>query len=113
MVNKRVWSLAEYSDSEKMAEKLKDYSWTLCTGFKMGDYAFVNDSFSEDGAAEYAVVNLKTMRQIESITFGWCSYYDTLKYIEEAVMGRMDGVMSSPVNPSAFSHGKASCRLCA
>lgn len=41
---------------------------------------FLNDSFSEDGAQEYAVV--RNGRQIESITFSWCSRAEAHNHID-------------------------------
>ena len=38
-------------------------TWTRCTGFSLQGLLFLNDSFSEDGAQEYAVV--RDGRQLE------------------------------------------------
>jgi hypothetical protein len=62
----------------ELARKLTAYSWTLCSGFRLGSFVFLNDSFSEDGAQEYAVFEAapnddETNTQIESVTFGWMS----------------------------------------
>lgn len=59
-----------------LADKLSRYSWTLCTGFRLGDLLFLNDATSADGAQEYAVLRATpnadgTHTQIESITCSW------------------------------------------
>ena len=88
--NKRCWCVGEVATPEELADKLTNYTWTLCTGFKIGNYAFLNDSFSEDGAQEYGVINLQTGRQIESITFSWCNYNKALQYIYSILEGHFD-----------------------
>lgn len=50
----------------ELVENLTEHTWTLCTGFSLQGLLFLNDSFSEDGAQEYAVV--RDGRQIESLT---------------------------------------------
>jgi hypothetical protein len=74
----------------ELALKLVDHNWTLCTAFRLGDdLLFLNDSTSEDGASEWAVV--RGGRQIESITFGWCSYSQALDYITRLLAGTLGG----------------------
>lgn len=52
----------EVTDIAALAESLTQYTWTLCTAFKLvvspgaEPLFFLNDSFSENGAQEYAVV---------------------------------------------------------
>ncbi len=56
---KRVWSVSEVESAEKLAEMLTEHTWTLCAGFVVvghPEYLFLNDSFSEDGAGEFAVI---------------------------------------------------------
>lgn len=55
----------------ELVENLTEHTWTLCTGFSLQGLLFLNDSFSEDGAQEYAVV--RDGRQIESLTVSWMS----------------------------------------
>ena len=55
----------------QLVDDFKKYTWTLCTGFSLQGFLFLNDSFSEDGAQEYAVV--RDGQQIESITVSWMS----------------------------------------
>jgi hypothetical protein len=74
----RVFKVGEVvTDVARLAESLTQHTWTLCTGFQLitgpdtPPLLFLNDSFSENGAQEYAVI--RNSRQIESITFSWCS----------------------------------------
>jgi hypothetical protein len=57
---------------DELVENFTQYTWTLCTAFALQDLIFFNDSFSEDGAQEYAVV--RAGQQIESITVSWMSW---------------------------------------
>ena len=109
---KRAFSVASVETAEELAEKLTNHSWCLCVGFRHGDLLFLNDSLSEDGAAEFAVVQEDTKVQIESITFGWCSEEEALAYIEKLVAHpgavRM-GAITNPIDESEDHH----CALCA
>jgi hypothetical protein len=67
----RVFNIAPVARAAALAERLTERAWTLCTGFHRGDLLFLNDSISENSAAEYAVIH--NGRQIESVTFGWCA----------------------------------------
>jgi hypothetical protein len=62
----RRFHLVEVESVGQLVEDFKQYTWTLCTGFSFQGLLFLNDSFSEDGAQEYAVV--RGERQIESLT---------------------------------------------
>ena len=53
---KRVWCVSPVGSAEELAEKITQHSWTLCTGFQIDGYLFLNYATSEDGAQEYAVV---------------------------------------------------------
>ncbi len=84
MIHKtRRYSIAAVATLEELAEKLAEYSWTLCTGFLSEGLLVVNDAFSPDGAQEFAVFrcpfSLEELRaestpeldQIESLTCSW------------------------------------------
>ena len=75
MHKKRRWCVGPVENAEALAEKLTQHSWTLCTGFELLGYLFLNDATSEDGAQEYAVVRRpaepgQPWIQVESVTFG-------------------------------------------
>jgi hypothetical protein len=50
----------------QLGDDFKQSRWTLCTGFAFQGLVFLNESVSEDGAQEYAVV--RGERQMESLT---------------------------------------------
>jgi hypothetical protein len=76
---KRLFQVTEVTSAEELAQKLTEMTWTLCQGFRLGELLFVNDSFSEDGAQEYAV--FRGDEQVESVTFGWCKEARALELI--------------------------------
>jgi hypothetical protein len=72
----RTHRVAEIETAAELAERLVEHTWTLCTGFRHGGLLWLNDSTGPDGAQEFAVV--REGRQIESITFSWCSRAEAL-----------------------------------
>jgi hypothetical protein len=87
---KRQWCVVDAKNPEELARNLVDITWTLCTGFRIGAYYFLNDSTSEDGAQEYAVLRQMPdgrLLQIESITFGRCRAEEALHYVKQALAG--------------------------
>lgn len=118
--SKRTWCVRPAASVEALARDLTEATWTLCTGFELAGYLFLNDSTSEDGASEWAVVRMprrpgEPFVQVESITFGWCSYERALEYIQRAIAGEFDQfAFAAPVTPwlqSREEHGR--CPLCA
>ena len=113
----RIWCVADVETPEELAEKLTEQTWTLCAGFRLGNCVFLNDSLSEDGAQEYAVLVNEdgVLYQVESITFGWCSRESALKHIRAALAGEFGSVMKQKVDSrvlqSPEEHGR--CELCA
>ena len=78
MHKSRTWCIFPIATKEDLAHKLAESTWCLCTAFEIGDYLFLNDATSEDGAAEYAVLKKPATAeapymQIESITASWMS----------------------------------------
>ena len=64
---------------------LSERTWTLCSGFYVvghENYLFLNDSTCEDGAGEFSAirggVGAEQHVQIESITFSWCTFDQSL-----------------------------------
>lgn len=77
---------------------LTDETQVLCTGaYVRGhpEHLFLNDATGEDGAGEYAVIagglGGTSHRQVESITFSWCTYDRALMHIQKAIAGEYDG----------------------
>lgn len=113
-----VGSVESVESVEEFARKLTETTWCCCTGFRNGNYIWLNDSTSPDGAQEFAVVKiLDSTRfvQLESITFGWCDYERSLQLILATLNGQDDrNSWRKPVYPmleSELEHGR--CPLCA
>ncbi len=115
MIHKhRIFQVKEVTDIAALSETLTQYTWTLCTAFKLvpapdaEPLLFLNDSFSENGAQEYAVV--RGGRQIESITFSWCSREQAYNSIAYLVRGGSEeyGLVEMHLEP-ADTH---LCTLC-
>ena len=72
----RVFGVKEVPDIETLANQLFHYTWTGCTGYQLDDFLFLNDSFSPDGAQEFAVFRITDGKfiQIESITIANWSF---------------------------------------
>ena len=112
--SKRTWGPPQKVDSQdELAELLTDHTWTLCSAFEHRGYVYLNDSLSEDGAQEYAVLKRlgEGFRQVESITFGWCTKEKALGYIEEVTAGKYDAE-GGPVSPRLDEASDHSCDLC-
>ncbi len=80
--------MSDVATLEVLAEKLSDYTWTKCTGLRWNGWLLLNDSFSEDGAQEYAVVRESDMVQVESLTVSWMSKDELLKLMQEVTSGQ-------------------------
>ena len=120
MMHRRRWCVSEVKDAEELARLLTERTWTLCSGFELAGYLFLNDSTSEDGAQEYAVVKRPRdagalFIQVESITFGWCSAEEALGYIRSVLAGEADRASFAKEvqlqHDSPKTHGH--CHLCA
>jgi len=117
MVHKsRTFSVAAVATAGELAEKLTAHTWTLCTAFELGGYLFCNDSFSENGAQEWAVC--KDGRQLESVTFSWMTSEKALVWIENLLAGKLSADVYAGAFFGAFAprtnHRKAgACQLCA
>ena len=88
----RVWCVAPIESAETLARKLADMTWCCCQAFAIGDYFWLNDSTSPDGAQEYAVLKREGEKftQIESITFGWIEHSMILEAIQDTLAGKDD-----------------------
>jgi len=119
MHTNRVWSVSNVLSPEDLAHKLTNTTWCCCTGFRIGDYLWLNDATSPDGAQEYAVVKLVCgegiATQVESITFSWCSEADALRHIQRTLSGGDDrndfARRVSPNLQTQAEHGR--CHHCA
>lgn len=104
----RRFSVTNIASAEKLAMMLTAFTWTLCSGFEHEGFLFLNDSTRECGVQEYAVI--RDDRQVESITFGWCSDADALRYIHELLAGDIEDL--GPVQPITELAVGHTCPLC-
>ena len=110
----RTFQIKDMVSINELVDALMQYTWTLCTAFRLTvdeaapPLVFLNDSFSEDGAQEYAVV--RDGRQIESITFSWCSPAQATNYIAHLVQG--GGADYGPLTPRVEPPDTHRCHLC-
>ena len=81
----RMFGVIAVQSVGELVENLTEHTWTLCTGFSLEGLLFLNDSFSEDGAQEYAVV--RDGRQIESLTVSWMSRAEAWTDVDWLVRG--------------------------
>lgn len=118
----RIWCVSPKDTPEEVADLLTRTTWTLCTAFELSGYLFLNDSTSEDGAQEYAVVKRPTdpdgqFRQVESITFGWCDPTKALDYVRRILAGDFDAsdfaAVVSPRLETPDEHRARYCHACA
>lgn len=111
---KRTFGVGDVETIEDLAEKLTAVTWTLCTGFRFQGLLFLNDSFTEDSAQEYAVIRESDMCQLESITFSWCDKEKAIDVITECSEMTGDGFFGKldlplKIEPATQHH----CGLCA
>ena len=109
MHRSRRFSVANASATE-LATKLKESTWTLCTGWRCGRFLWLNDSFSEDSAQEYAVIRESDMFQVESITVSWCTRERLYEFLVAPGYVEVFGKITNPIDESA-QHER--CALCA
>src|SRR5437016_8877000 len=94
----RRFAVTVVASIEELTEKLTEHIWTLCTCFAYQGLLLVNDSFSEDGAQEYAVY--KEARQIESLTVSWMAQ----ERLQEVIEALLRGEYTEILGPVAALH---------
>lgn len=118
----RVWCVSEVESAEALAKALAETAWCCCQAFQIAGhprYIWLNDSTSPDGAQEYAACRLGLakgdLRQLESITFGWCEFDKSLQHIRHTLRGDDDNnEWARPITATiqtAKEHGR--CGHCA
>ncbi len=86
---RRVYDIKSCNTEEMFSDLVHTKTWTLCTGWRVGDTLYLNDSTSEDGAQEYAVLRVQPRngrlfaKQFESVTFGWMTLEEIKDFIEQ------------------------------
>jgi len=109
---KRTYAIGIVESIPQLAEKLSNCTWTLCQGFELSEYLFLNDSFSENGAQEYAVINKESLMQVESITFSWMSGKESEKMILRILGKEFDCDPLVKVSPKLDYSNDNVCHLC-
>lgn len=116
MLHTRRHRITNTETSAELADLLTGESWTLCTGFRTpAGTLWLNDSTSEDGAAEFAVLretSRGSWRQIESVTVSWIERGKLLELAERIDRGDLDDNSARVARPQ-LDHSEASCELCA
>ena len=122
--DKRPFKADPIESQEALAHELTRTTWTLCAGFRLGNLLFLNDSCNEDSVAEYAVIQLPENtdalpntsvvgKQIESITFGWCTEEEALGYIDELLpISPYDLLRGEPIAIHLHPPSGECCRFC-
>jgi hypothetical protein len=110
--HQRQFAVTIVSSLEELTEHLTAHTCTLCTCFAYQGLLLANDSFSEDGAQEYAVY--KEGRQIESLTVSWMTRESLQEVIEGLLSGAYEALEFRPIQPlrtePASEHSCALCR---
>jgi hypothetical protein len=110
--HQRVFGVTVIDDLAEFVEQLSEHTWTLCTCFAYQGLVLANDSFSEDGAQEYAVY--KDGRQIESLTVSWMTrenLREVIQGLEEGAYPELDFRHHHPLQTEPASvHSCALCR---
>ena len=104
----------------ELAGALTESSWTLCTGFVSGGVYYLNDSFGEDSAQEWALLIQDGMSgtydQIESVTFSWIDKAAAEEHILAAHrnfgVGREPKPYETGLRPKITTDNAHVCHLC-
>ena len=115
--SKRLWSITPAENADCLAKQLTQYTWCGCSGFRLGNYVFVNDTTCADGAQEFGVLREQAdgFIQIESLTFSWMAEKDARTIIRRVLAGEFDNEQYGMVDASRLQtpeqHGR--CHQCA
>lgn len=104
----RVYRITKIEFEEELYKKLEEHTWTPCTAFEYDGLTFFNDSFSPDGAQEYAV--FMGDDQVESLTVSWMKKGELKKYV--ARIREAPEVFARSCRPKS-DHPEGYCHLCA
>lgn len=117
--NRRIWTVADVDSPCELAEKLTQQTLVLCQGFRWHGLLLLNDSLSEDGAQEYAVVDEATGFQLDSLTVSWmtperflvCLEEIAKRPVAETAFGRLD--LAARTDAHGYGSPDGPCPLCA
>ena len=116
MNDSRRFRVQSVDTQDELAANLTDgRTYCLCAGFRLATtrLLFLNDSFSEDGAQEYAVYDELTGKQIESITAIWMTKENLDAFITKTLAALPEAAAPVASTLPSLNHGKQPCRHCA
>jgi len=120
--DKRKYKVKKYDTVDLLMDDFERCTtWCLCNGFEAEGVILLNDSFSEDGAQEYAVIIPSQDRtsgtQVDSITASWCEPGEMRMIFEEQYLSLAnDPCASQGMNTEVvlnLDHPEACCKHCA
>jgi hypothetical protein len=95
--HQRRFALTVIDSIEELVRQLTHSTRTLCTCLEYQGLLLANDSFSEDGAQEYAVYT--EGRHIESLTVSWMTPARLQEVIEGLLRGDDEEIVFQPIQP--------------
>lgn len=111
MIHKsRRYSVRHYSSMDELVTHLTDMTWCGCNAFEIEGVILANDSFSADGAQEYAVI--REGAQVETLTVSWMTPEELRLAIQRIIANPEEYETLSTEIPK-FDHPKGACYLCA
>jgi len=109
----RTFTVHDVDTVDELARLLTSQRWTLDTGFRCRGHFFLNDSLSEQGPFELAVVRERDLVQSERIRVNRCTFND-LRLILWAIVEADFGVDGDSVgNQIVWMLGSHRARLSA
>ena len=109
----RVFGVKTVYGIKTLANQLFHYTWTGCTGYRLDEYLFLNDSFSPDGAQEFAVFRIIDGKsiQVESITI--VSWHFNENHLEAVLTQAMQSQLNMGVYKLQMEDAEIhQCNLC-
>ena len=113
----RKFVVADVASAEELLDKFKGEvgTWCLCNGWRCQGCLWLNDSLSENGAQEYAVVREADMTQVESVTVSWMSREELGQFLRSLASQENPLILEVVTNTieSGEEHRRSRCPLCA
>ena len=110
MHKNRSYQVSEIADLAVVVEKLTQYDWCGCNGFRWASLTLLNDATGGDGAQEYAV--FKGGKQVESLTVSWMKPEDLSETLTKLDKGDWPDVSVAGAMPKVETpaeHGTCYC----
>ena len=113
----RRWWVEPVNDARELAQMVMLQKWPLCSGFRLGEYVYLNDSVSETTAVEFTTVKEVARGEwveIDTVTFGWLNLERSFDVIEAIQRGEHDSVWNAKIRPPVLESRKehGGCDLC-